>query len=94
MCKIKLEEYEELCPECNGSGSPEEIIEDQMMYRTCCYCGGTGKTDWLQKINKKDKLNRDIMNFTLVFKPICPIEKIETRFTINTNWNVEFGHGK
>jgi len=62
MNETKLEEYEEMCPNCNGEG----VIGANIQYpdgtlikinSMCCpYCNGTKKVDWLEKIfGKKNK---------------------------------------
>jgi len=51
--KREPEEYEEVCPECDGKGGPD------MWYPTgganlaiCKVCKGRGKIDWIDKIKK------------------------------------------
>jgi DnaJ-class molecular chaperone len=58
---MKLEEYEEICPECEGEGSyvtASVLFTDQSgkpLKFKCNKCGGTGKTNWLDKIYNRNE---------------------------------------
>ena len=51
---MKLEEYEENCPDCEGSGWLNKLHGIE-----CEKCLGTGKLDWLEKIRGKRSINRE-----------------------------------
>lgn len=42
----KLEEYEEECKECKGSGKSKPTV----WFNICEKCGGKGKIDWIDKV--------------------------------------------
>lgn len=46
---LKIEKYEELCPECNGYGSTFEFCK-------CKKCNNKGKIDWINRIKMKSKI--------------------------------------
>jgi len=52
----KLEEYEEICSKCDGTGEIDSIITDDDppihfgISNICSKCDGTGKLDWLENI--------------------------------------------
>jgi hypothetical protein len=48
---MKLEEGEEKCSYCNGSGYDE--TDDNNFYILCLQCGGKGKVDWVTKAMPK-----------------------------------------
>jgi len=54
---IKLEEYEEICPECGGTcfrQKPFDIVDLHNMW--CLRCNGTGKIDFIDRIkNARNK---------------------------------------
>lgn len=47
MSELKI--YEEICPECNGSGS---IKTHEKFWTICPVCEGDGKINWITKIKK------------------------------------------
>ena len=63
---MKLEEWEEICPDCKGNGSDDPCIGcDKIDCTKCKYistlislcdrCNGTGKIDWLEKVMDKKR---------------------------------------
>ena len=52
----KLEEYEEICSNCGGSGWVEKnygCVSVYTQWHICLNCAGTGKIDWIDKIKNK-----------------------------------------
>lgn len=55
MNNIKLEEYEEICPCCDGEK------------HFCNRCGGTGKIDWIDKLmGSRKSFDFDITNLSIL----------------------------
>ena len=58
--KKEREEYEELCPQCNGKGIKDcwypigGFIRKGLEPSTCEVCKGRGKIDWIDKIKKEN----------------------------------------
>ena len=74
-CKT-LEEWEEICPDCEGTGKAcsGDCDEDKCYdngvrlcidSKRCVKCGGTGKLDWLEKIFGKKKTTFEQIIFGL-----------------------------
>ena len=55
---MSIQPWEELCPVCKGTKLAKRpglkfMIDGVEVDHPCYYCGGTGKTDWIQNITKK-----------------------------------------
>ncbi|MCK5602807.1 hypothetical protein KAR91_13080 [Candidatus Pacearchaeota archaeon] len=68
----EIHEGEELCTECEGSGSRYVRGNDPVNWNTstgivvCEKCAGKGKTDWLEKVTGPKKLNFSVQQMRAI----------------------------
>jgi len=55
---MKLEEYEIICPKCNGSGLDQTRDQTGINKYHCQKCNGTGRLDWIENIIGKRKRSK------------------------------------
>jgi len=54
---MKLEDWEEICPTCNGRGWYNKRVNQTNFSTSCWRCLSTGKLNWIEKIRGKDPNN-------------------------------------
>ena len=87
---MKLEKYEEQCPECEGKGCYNKQSKFSI---TCQRCLGTGKLDWLEKIHGKDPNNVEKIAVKNNTKNIVMIEDLGITLKSNATINIaDFVH--
>ena len=73
---MKLEEYEEICPRCQGQGLISNILSSAHGL-PCLKCRGTGKLDWLENIFGKKKSFEN--NIYAPYVPVALIKRMGGR---------------
>lgn len=83
---MKLNPGEVICDQCNGTGSPDNNINDDIINSFHCEkCHGYGKLDWVEAVVGKKRYRWE--DTEIISTPLTAKER-----RLKDLWTVEFNH--